>query len=177
MTGRAHLVRAVLQVDAQVDRRREALVPVLAQQVVVGGSEEPGRRKGIEQAGQRPGELERAGAGLGALAQTSTTTSCSVSRPCVDTTKSPLNGVLPAARIAVSRYQPAGRLMLLGRWMRSRRSTNIASAFAPPTPRRVRRNETRQISSAIRTITIDRMTRRREKLASRRATTRARTTR
>ena len=58
----------VAQVEREVDRGREPLVPVLAEQVVVGRGQELVRRQRRQQAAERAGEQQRAGAGLLPLA-------------------------------------------------------------------------------------------------------------
>src|SRR6476659_4481666 len=67
--GAADRVVAGGEVDRDMDRRGEALVPVLAEQVVVGGGEEPVRLLFAEQAAERAREEQRPGARLHALAR------------------------------------------------------------------------------------------------------------
>src|SRR5690606_37611903 len=68
MSGGAYLELAGLGVEGEVYGGREPLLPVLADQVVVGRGQELPRRQCAEQATERPGQLQRAGAGLLALA-------------------------------------------------------------------------------------------------------------
>ena len=122
----------------------EALLPVLAEQVVVGGREELLGGQRAEQAAERAGEQQRAGAGLLALAGHVDDGQLEPGRRRrrVATTKSPANGVPPAERSADSACQPVGQVgdaALLR--IRSRRSTNIDSPSAPATPRRDRRSD------------------------------------
>ena len=81
---------------------REALVPVLAQEVVVGRGQELGRRQRTEQPAERAGEEQCAGAGLLALAGHVDDDELHpvVPRGLLATTKSPANGVPPAERSA-----------------------------------------------------------------------------
>jgi hypothetical protein len=66
--GRLHREAAVLQVQHQVHRGREALVPLLPVEVAVRGRQELLRPQGPQQPAERAGQQQRAGAGLGALA-------------------------------------------------------------------------------------------------------------
>ena len=68
MTGAVDQVVAGHQVDRHVHRRRETLVPALAQEVVVGGGQEPVGRQRPEQTAQRAGQQQRPGARRRALA-------------------------------------------------------------------------------------------------------------
>ena len=61
-------VGAGVQVDPQVDRRGEALAPALPAQVAVRLAEEVLRRHRPEQPTERPGQQQRPGAGVDALA-------------------------------------------------------------------------------------------------------------
>jgi hypothetical protein len=69
VAGRLDGEAAVVQVQHQVDRSREALVPLLPVQVAVRGRQELLRPQRAEQAAERSGQQQRPGAGLGALAR------------------------------------------------------------------------------------------------------------
>ena len=59
---------AVVQVDGEMDRRREALAPLLAHQVLVRCGQELLLRQRAEQAAERAGQQQRSRPGVDALA-------------------------------------------------------------------------------------------------------------
>src|ERR1700712_971909 len=68
-TGLAELERAGAQIDLEVDRRGEALTPVLAEKVVVGGRQEPVTGEGGDDAVEGTREEQCPGPRLDTLAR------------------------------------------------------------------------------------------------------------
>ena len=149
----------VTQVEVQMDRGREALVPVLAHQVVVGRRQELVARQRRDDAVEGAGEEQGPRAGLDALAGDVDDHQLQlvVRGSACATMKSPAKDVPPADLATDSTNQSGGRSGRLPCWeIRSRRSTNIDSPRGPETPSRLRRKEVIMISSAIAKVTTTR---------------------